>query len=119
MAKTLKPTALIICAYDGEDYFNETAPGYSEDQAYLDIRQGQAWEPQQVLLITATGCEDITTRIAERIASDLEDGVMVAKSAAAFAEQHGGYVPHKPRAEIVEMIAEYRNDCAREDRVTL
>jgi phosphoenolpyruvate synthase/pyruvate phosphate dikinase len=113
----LPPTALVVTSFAGKDYFLETKRGYSERDAYDDIRQGQIENCEQVMLITATGGEDITARIAERITDDIANGQNVATSAAEFAERFGGYVPKLTRAEIAEQRAEYLNDCAREDRV--
>lgn len=111
---TFKPTALIICAIDGDDYFRETTPGYSEGQAYWDVREGQVEDVQQVLLISGATVEDVTMRIAEKIAGNLEDGECVSESAAEFAEEHGGWVRKLSRAEHEANRADYLDACRKE-----
>jgi hypothetical protein len=116
MAKAiLPPTVVIVSAYAGDDYFNETASGRSEQEAYWEILGGQIENVEQVLLISGDSVDDITARIAEKIAGHIEDGIPVATSAADFAERFGGYVPRLTRAEIAANRADYINDCRKDD----
>jgi hypothetical protein len=116
---TLPPTVVIVSAYAGDDYFNETKRGYSEDDAFVNICEGRFEGVEQVLLISETGCEDITTRLSERVADYLDDcrrdNWGASTSAAEFAERFGGYVPGLTRAEIAANRADYINDCRKDD----
>jgi hypothetical protein len=111
----LPPTVVIVSAYAGDDYFNETKRGYSETEALTDILEGQFEGVEQVLLIGATGCEDITARMADMVSECMEDPNPVSTSAAEFAERFGGYVPRLTRAEIAANRADYINDCRKEE----
>ena len=80
-APAIPATVVLVVSYGGEDYFSETKRGYSEDEAFSDILQGQIEDVQQVLKITADTCEDISAFIAARIIRRIDAGDNVALSA--------------------------------------
>ena len=94
--KHFRPHKLkIIVSIDGNDEDHETAPGYSEQDAYRDILSGDIEDVEQILRITADGCEDITAQVANLVAGAIEFGYAddFCDSTKAFAERFGGYVP--------------------------
>ena len=91
---TTTTTVLIVWNCGSVDLFAETERGYSEVQALKDILAGEYEDIQQVLLMTATGCEDITVHMAERVMRAIERGPDEPNEhASRFAEDFAGYDP--------------------------
>ena len=103
-APAIPATVVIVSQYGGEDYYNETKRGYSEDAAFYDILQGQVEDVQQVLKITVDTCEDISAFIAARIIRRIDAGDNVALSAVDFATEHGGYEPPRQPKTYFDLI---------------
>ena len=103
-APAIPATVVLVVSYGGEEYFSETKRGYSEDEAFSDILNGQVEDVQQALLIGPAGCEDITARLAERIAARIEGDANIALSAVDFATEHGGYEPPRQPKTYFDLI---------------
>ena len=84
--------------------FTETKIGATERTAYALIRNGDIENVAQALLITADAKpEDITARIAEKIAADIENGECVGENAT-----NTGRDQMEPVSEVGRAIAEIR-----------
>ena len=110
--KSTPHTVLIVWNCGGVDLFAETERGYSEAQALADILAGEYEDIQQVLLMTRAGCEDITSRMAERVMRAIEWEPEPNEHASRFAEDFAGYEPPRPLDDDFWERVDYAHDRA-------
>lgn len=83
---TLPETVFVLTTWKDQEYFTETRPGYSLNDAFEDIASGTITDIRAVYIASNGSFEDESDQICDLLIERIRDGHMIDYSAKRFIE---------------------------------